>query len=334
MKKILVFLFFFILSATFNLTADNKQQITNLITNKIIIEGEVENPGMSIDFSGLPKHSVISKETTLKNGQIQFDSSFVYKGYSLYDILNSINIERTESGICNNIDLYVMIEGKDGETAIFSWGEIIYSSVRSQSIIATEVTSIDPHFKKADWKLPKYSKLVVATDYITARNISSPAKITIKSIKLPESIKEKKHKKNMCCPELLVFDNDKQVARILDFPDRFSQYVYPCIFFGSGKGFHGVHKFVGPPINFVLEKYFTISNENIKNGLFSVIADEGYRGAFSFSEIFNMNNHQNILLVNCPDIKNEGKFKLFPGNDFYADRAIKSVSQIRFKKNY
>ena len=54
---------------------------------EIEVAGEVENPG-KVDFSKLAKHSVIVKETSLKDdGSNSFTGAYRYDGYSLFDVL-------------------------------------------------------------------------------------------------------------------------------------------------------------------------------------------------------------------------------------------------------
>jgi hypothetical protein len=57
-------------------------------------------------------------------------------------------------------------------------------------------------------------------------------------------------------------------------------------------------------------------------------AKDGYRGVFTFSEIFNRNDQSETLLIFIPDEKDGGAFRLFPAGDFFSDRAIKAVESI------
>ena len=73
---------------------------------------------------------------------------------------------------------------------------------------------------------------------------------------------------------------------------------------------------------------------DIKNKcIFLVVAKDGYRGVFTFSEIMNRNDQAEVLLICYPEAKNKGKFRLFPACDFFSDRAIKSITGIYFSVN-
>ena len=306
----------------------DNQPIYKLQTSEIKIYGEIENPGITVDFSKLPKRSVLAKETVFNGEKEKFVGTYRYIGYSLCDILNNVKIKRSTGDFKSPVDLYVVIENKNGETAVISWGEIYYPNARYQKIIAVELTPILPHVGDIKWPIPKDMKLVVGTDLITERNISNPIKITIKQIDMSNFTGEQ-FKKSIS-PQIAIKNKKEDIAIIKNYPERFKECSYPSIFYGRGRGIHGIDLFTGIPLNYVLEQYFALNKENIMNGLLSVIAIDGYRCAFTFSEIFNINNQADVLFLNSLDNPKEGKFKLFPANDFFSDRAIKCISDIRF----
>jgi hypothetical protein len=80
---------------------------------EIEVTGEIENPG-KVDLSKLSKHSVIVKETLLKeDGTDAFVGAYRYDGYSLFDILTDRIIKKKNvSEFKPIIDLYV--EGGKG----------------------------------------------------------------------------------------------------------------------------------------------------------------------------------------------------------------------------
>ena len=59
-----------------------------------------------------------------------------------------------------------------------------------------------------------------------------------------------------------------------------------------------------------------------------ISAEDGYRCAISYSELFNRNDQQEFLLVKTDPGEDGGLFRIFPAGDFFSDRAIKSVSEI------
>ena len=304
---------------------DNQPSIS-LATNDIYIDGEVDNPG-KVDFSSLQVHSVITKETLYNSeGVPKFVGSYAYEGYSLYDILNKVKIKRTGGEFKSVVDLYVVIKNKSGDSVVFSWGEIYYPTSRFNLIIATSVAPILPHAVDVKWPMPEKMKIVSGDDLITERNILSPISITIKSIKLDEAENTKAAVKG----KLELIDNGKHVITITKFPDCYKEYTYNTVFYGRGRGIHGIDPFTGVPLNYVLQQYYPMSDSNIMNGVFEVISADNYRCAYTFSEIFNRNDQKDVLFLNTEG-KDDGKFMLFPGADFFSDRAIKSLIEFRFK---
>jgi hypothetical protein len=149
---------------------DNTQAIS-LVMSDLIIEGEIANPG-KVNFSALPQHSVIVKETLLNEaGGDRFVGAYRYDGYSLFDILNERIIKKINSEEFNPIiDLYIEVESKTGEKVVFSWGEIYYPNNLHKIIIAGSVSRIVPSRTKELWPLPATSKMVAASDLDTERN--------------------------------------------------------------------------------------------------------------------------------------------------------------------
>jgi hypothetical protein len=68
--------------------------------------------------------------------------------------------------------------------------------------------------------------------------------------------------------------------------------------------------------------------DRLKKGIMCIEAEDGYRCALSYSELFNRNDQQEFLLVKTAPGEDGGLFRVFPAGDFFSDRAIKSVSEI------
>jgi len=60
---------------------------------EITIEGEVAEAG-KFAFHHLPLRSLVVKETRLEEGEEKFVGAYRYQGYSLYDILNEVKIDK------------------------------------------------------------------------------------------------------------------------------------------------------------------------------------------------------------------------------------------------
>jgi len=291
------------------------------------IAGEVENPG-KVDFSKFQKHSVIIKETLLKeDGSNTFVGAYRYDGYSLFDILNDRILKKKNAEEFRPIiDLYVEIENDKGEKVILSWGEIYYPNFLHNCIIATDVMRIVPSKTKDLWPLPAESKLVIANDLITERNLSHPKKITVKSY--PRSFMVIKEMKPLTSPEILIHGDNKTLKKLRNLPEGIQKETLHTVFYGKGRGIHSTQPFTGIYLKELLQQYFPFDRQNLKNCLVTIVGKDGYRSVYSYSEIMNRNDQAEILVVAAEDPNDGGKFRIFPSCDFFSDRAVKAVSDI------
>jgi hypothetical protein len=303
-----------------------------LPVKQIIIGGEVSNPG-PVDLSSLPLRSVIVKETLLdQDGGDKFTGAYRYDGYSLFDILEKSLVAKTNAAEFNPvIDLYVVVENAEGESVVFSWGEIFYPNNLHKILIAGSVARIVPSKTKELWVLPEKSKIVAATDLITERNISDPVKITVRSIRKTYSVN--REISPLTSPKIALFNEEEKLAEIVEQPKGPAPVTYNTIFYGRGKGIHSTSPFTGQVLKDVLQPFFKISKENIRGGLFCIAGADGYRCALSYSEIFNRNDQAEFLLISTPSEDDGGRFRMFPAPDFFSDRAIKAISEITLLNN-
>jgi len=295
----------------------------------IEVRGEISNPDQTY-IEELPMHSVIVKEALLAGDSNKFIGAYQYCGYSLYDILNKYKLEKRNKEIFNPIiDLYIIVENGEGDRAVLSWGEIYYPVNRNNIIIATKVNRIVPSKTKELWPLPENTKLVVAHDLLTERNILNPNKITIVSDDIELVVT--KGLKPLYAPDISVYNDTVKIRTITTIPEGLTEMNYETIFYGRGRGIHSTTPFNGYLLKEILKEHFALTKENIINGLLVISAPDGYRGVFTYSELFNRNDQSEILLVTDPGNKDGGDFRLFPSCDFFSDRAIKAVNGIYYK---
>ncbi len=293
------------------------------------IAGEVANPG-KVDLSSLPLRSVIVKETELLDKGDKFIGAYRYDGYSLYDILNlTVLKKKNEAEFPPIIDLYVEIENAKGEKAVLSWGEIYYPIHRHEILVATRVARIVPSKTKDLWPLPTESRLIVASDLHTQRNISNPVKITVKSFEGSFTIN--KGMKPMYAKSFSLTSKKGLHSEVSSYPAGLNLLTFPAVFYGRGTGIHGTTPFTGIMLKELLDDYFPTSVENLQNGIFVLTGKDGYHAVFTFSEVMNRNDQAEVLVVKTPENEDGGAFKIFPSADFFSDRAIKSLESIQFR---
>ncbi len=317
---------------------DSLEQTNNFYDNEpvlrlpmvqLVVDGEIANPD-TVDFSKLPIHSVIVKEALLNaDGTNKFIGAYRYDGYSLFDILNIVKIQKKNADVFPPIiDLYIEVSNDAGEKVVFSWGEIYYPNNLHKIIIANAVMRIVPSKTKELWPLPETSKLVVGNDLLTERNISNPTRITVRS--LDATFKINREIKPLFSDKLKVVNVNGNES-FLSIPKSLSPVTFNTIFYGRGRGIHSTTPFTGYCLNDILHSIYPLSKDKIQRGLFTVAALDGYRMSVTYSELFNRNDQQEFLLIDDPQNMEGGRYKLFPACDFFSDRAIKALNEIRFE---
>ncbi len=309
----------------------DNEETYSLPVKELIIAGEIENPG-KVDFSKLVKRSVIVKEALLKQDTAnQFVGAYRYDGYSLFDILCDRRLKKKNAADFRPIiDLFVEIENDKGEKVVLSWGEIYYPNSLHNIIIATEVMRIVPSKTKDLWPLPAESKLIVGQDLISERNISSPVKITIISYRRNYMVN--RDISPLVSEKVDVFSGEAQTDSFSATPDKMQTETLHTIFYGKGRGIHSTQPFSGVYLKDYLAGKIQFNRENLRKGLVICAGIDGYRSVYTFSEIMNRNDQAEVLLVPCPGEKDGGKFRIFPSCDFFSDRAVKALSEIRFER--
>ncbi len=216
----------------------------------------------------------------------------------------------------------------NGEKTILSWGEIFYPVHHDEILIATQVARIVPSKTKDLWFLPEKTKLIVASDLITERNISNPVKIRVMSAN--KAFDVEKGMDPMFAPRINVFNLEDEILEIDSFPKDLCQTTYETTFYGRGRGIHSTTPFTGILLKELLSEVFPATSERLARGYFIISAEDGYRAVFTYSEIMNRNDQSELLLIDEGE-NHGGRFRLFPAFDFFSDRAIKSCNGIYYR---
>ena len=302
--------------------------------NNIIINGDVDKEYM-VDFKSLPVRSLIVKEMLYNvSAKDSFVGAYRYDGYAVDDILNLIKPKKkADNTLSTNIDLYLVVSNNKGDSVVLSWGEVFYPIHRHEIIIATKVMRIVPSKTKDLWPLPVETKLVVASDLMTVRNISNPTKITIRSAFFDET-KGGIKGDTTYIEKFEILDNNRVLDVVSDLPKDEIIYKFPTVFYGRGRGIHSVTPFHGVMIKNMLIKYFSVNVNSLQHSMILASGNDGYRALFSLSEIMNRNDQAELLLVELERDVDEGgaKFRLFPASDFFSDRSVKYLLSLKYLK--
>jgi hypothetical protein len=294
----------------------------------VIVSGEISNPG-KVDLTRLKLRSLLVREAIFRESRTVFIGSYRYDGYSLFDILKERYVDKSNKDEFGSvIDMLVVVENDRGEKAVFSWGEIYYPSTLHRIILATRVSRIIPSKTGEKWPLPTSTRLVCANDLLSERNLERPTKITVMSC--PLSFSGSKSGRKPLSDRIKLVLNGKTVLEITNLDNQLAERTYPSVFYGRGRGFHGIQNFSGKTLQSLLKSQFPFNRKNIRRTYFAVSASDGYRIVISFSELFNRNDQSDFLIIDSGKNSKKGRFRLFPTPDFFSDRAIYTIDAIHF----
>jgi len=296
-------------------------------TTTIEVDGEIANPGkIDMAMAPLPIRSVIVKETVLKDGAKTFVGAYRYDGYALDEVLDRVVLQKKNQKEFRPItDAYVEVSNAQGDSVLLSWGELYYPLHRHEILIATRVMRIVPSESKDQWPLPTETRLIVPSDLITERNIANPTRITVRS--LDDPFKVDKTGSPSSSPQFTVTTEGRTPAPVATLGA--STQEYPTVFYGRGRGLHAVTSFKGAPLKTVLEPYVPITQESLRRGMLTIAGKDGYRAAFTVAEVMNRCDQSEVMVTDS-GTADGGRFRVFASGDFFSDRAVSTLAEIRY----
>lgn len=307
----------------------NREAYTTLPgPKKLLIDGEVEEE-TEIKLSRFPLRTVTVKEAVYcpEGDSIAFKGAFRYDGYALCDILSTLKVDKaSKEDFWPPVDIYIEVRNDRGDMAVFSWGELFYSANPYGIVIAKRVTRVIPGKTGELWDLPDQTQLVVESDLISERNIKSPSRITIRSLKGNYIVdRDPAVLENDPCRLKVMSSPEDTLAVITDLKDDLPVLSHTTLFYGNSTGYKRVREFRGQQLSGVLAPWFPANDyPAIRSAMMSVAGVDGYRAAFSLAELINRNDHRDPLLV-----KEDNSFILYAAGDAFADRCIKALGEIR-----
>ena len=307
----------------------NNTPYTELGTPELTVDGEVLSAG-KMALGELPLRTIIYRETRLVDGKKEFGGAFRYEGYALSDILNTVQLQKKNQAEFNlPLDLLLAVENAAGEKVVLSWGELFYPSVQHRILIAVRAAPIVPTKTGKIWQVPSAPRLICGADLASARNLSAPRRLTV--ISVPHSFPVTRNIDPLYAGVIQLTGADgRGIGKIRSLPGRAEERTYPECFYGRGMGFHGYEEFQGRLLRDVLAGTFAPTPDTLKKGYFVIVGADGYRIAVSASELYNRNDRNELLLIDRGVGENGGRFSLFPAVDFFSDRAVKAVQEIRY----
>ncbi len=309
----------------------HQSEEVKLAVGSLEIAGEVEAPGL-VELKNYYKREVYLKEALFdEDSGMVFTGAFRYRGYSLFDLLHTfVQQKKNMETFRPVIDLYLVIENDMGEKVSFSWSEIFHTTNPHQVLIATEVAPIKPYRREVDYPVGTTWKLVNAGDLFAFRSLENPVKITVHSFDDKEYTIVR-DLDPMYSGAIAVLADQVFVGEIGLTSDSTQWLKYHTSFYGMGMGYHGAKYFEGPKLlNMMPGSFDPFDAYWNRIGLVCMVGADGYRAVFSYSELFNRADQVFPILSIPTDTLDGGYYRMFHPIDFYADRSVKSLSEMYF----
>lgn len=331
-----------------------------------LFKGAFAKPGV-LDvhtLKGLPKYRRLLKIATADG---QYRCSMEVEGYALRDVLERRVLKKQEDGFNRPLDLYVTVKGRQGEQALFSHGETFLSADEGPLLVEKArlllPTHHDPMAGKNDptvllngagrqavslkacaschegpkppaLSLPKGWLLVAPQDAFGGRFVEDVTEIAL--LQVGTSVKDARATSRDARVEApAVIGPDGQgfplgIERFQLLPRSGAQDAT----FGLGRGFHGLKTWEGAPLEALLRPLLPPGTDPRKTYVV-VTSEDGYRAVYSGSEVFAAAPGKGVLLVDRKDGKplgkGEGRYSTLARTDFYLDRDVRMVKEIRLE---
>ena len=330
------------------------------------ITGAVAKPG-AVDaktLKGLNKYNRLVKIADAKGN---FLASMEVSGYALKDVLERKEVKKQDDGFDKPMDTFITAKGLEGGNVLFSYGEVFLSGDEGV-ILADSARMILPHghdplnagkndptilldIKKrgsinldscvschngdatADLYFPKGWLLVSAQDGFAGRFVENLTEINISQvgIKATDTRRSGGRDSFVESPAIVGPDGKSHVFNADDF-QKLPRLKMEDAGIGLGRGFRGVRVWEGAPLKGMLE-HLLPQGVDPRSTYVLVTAADGYRSLFSGAEVFYKADEKCVLIIDRRDGKalerGQGQYTMLPRGDFYADRHVRMVKEIR-----
>jgi len=308
----------------------HKSDEKSLETGSLEVTGEITNPGL-VDLIDHYKREVIIKDARPGSEKsIDFTGAFRYRGYSLFDILHPFTLQKKNADEFRPVtDLYIIIENDIGEKVVFSWSEIFHTNILHQVIIATEVAPVESYRQDIKFETGETWRVVCGTDLFSFRSLENPVKIEIRSFDKKTYIIDRNQDAHYSPSINVIYGNNASFT--IGKNEHKDHTRYLSIFYGMGMGHHPTSSFRGPQLDLLMEdKLHLFDAQRNRRGLVCFAGIDGYRAISSFSELFNRADQVSPILAISDVYSDGGFYRIFHPSSFYADRSVKSLSEIYF----
>ncbi|BDU72793.1 hypothetical protein [Mesoterricola silvestris] len=309
----------------------------------------------------LPRYRRLVK---IANADGTYRCSLEIDGWSLKDVLAAFKpAKKTDDGYDRPLDTFIVVTGRDGRKALFAWSELFLAG-DGGPLLAEKARFLLPHHhdplgraavdpialqppagrdalklescaschgqgKLLALSMPKGLCLVFPQDGFGGRFVEDVAEVEIRQVGVQVTANKAAGKKALVeTPELVGPDG----ARVpLDAP-RFqaaARAAYRDAAFGEGMGFHGLRVSTGADLGALLKPLLPPGLDP-RSTCVLVTAADGYRSVYSGTEVFDGRGAVLADRINGEELPaGSGRYHVVPRGDFYIDRDVRIVKEIR-----
>ena len=333
----------------------------------IALTGSVKKPQFfdAASLAGFPRqrlHVKLSGPTGAYRATVEAD------GVALKDLVERAEVGKAmDDNFDRPLDLAVVVTGRDGRKALFSWGELFLAGDSGAAVLADRLRPFMPHHHEpvaqqaiasGAWlgpearasldisgcagcheagKVPKVEVprgicLVPTRDATGRRFVEDVVSIEVRQAGFPAPPQRKDLADPWVEAASLVLPGGKKIALTTKATKGLRRVEGEDDGIGLGRGFRGHSRFAGPSLAALLKSSLPAGTDP---GLLFVVvtAKDGYRSLYSGGEILLSRLPENVVLVDTEDgkplIRKSGRLKSVVRFDFFVDRSVRSVSEVR-----
>ncbi len=297
----------------------------------------------------------------------RYEGTFEQSGTGLKRVLDLAGIvKKTDDGFSRPLDVFVVATGKGGRRAVFSYGEIFDVADPGAVLVTDRSRYLVPGHHDADslawWdrgflgpaerermdlgpcsSCPGSEKarplatlrglaIVPATDRRSERFLSELAELRACQAGPLAGVTGKKGQATWVDEPVLVLPDGKGVPVTAKLTRGLPVVSIADASFGEGRGYGGEHSRSGVGMAALLRKAAG-RQLDMRRLLLLVTASDGYRSVYSGGEIALSPLGEGLVLADREDGKplgpKDGRYRLVPRLDFFADRSVRSVKELR-----
>jgi hypothetical protein len=340
--------------------------VTTLRAQTVTVDGAV---GKRLDVDGalldsLGRQSRLMKAFTPDN---RYAGTFEQDGAGLRRVLDLAGVvKKIEDGFSRPLDVYLVATSRSGRRAVFSYGEIFNVADPGAILIADKSRHVIPGHHDAEalarWdrgllgpsererldlgscsschggdKTPPLATLrglaiVPAADRRSERFLSELTELRLCQAGPLAGVTGKKGDAKWVEEPTLVLPDGTSVPLTRKLTKGLPAVSFSDASFGEGRGFNGEHTRSGVGMGAVLQKALGRPLD-MKRVLLLVTASDGYRSVYSGGEMALSSLGEGLILADQEDGKpfgpKDGRYRLVPRLDFFADRSVRSVKELR-----